>query len=130
MSRKRSRELCMQSLYQMSIHDSYELAMVQESLLTEIEMDDEKKYAKDTIQGVIDNKEIIDASVSEHLNKWTLDRIAKIDLAILRLATYELKYTDIPDKVVINEALNLSKKFGDDESRKFINGVLGAIING
>ncbi len=85
-------------------------------------------YAKELANGVYDNLEAIDESISAHLKKgWTIKRISKPSLAILRLAVYEMKYNDdIPDSVAINEAVELSKKYTIDES-KFVNGVLGAI---
>ena len=60
--------------------------------------------------------------------EWKIDRIAKIDLAILKLAIYEIKYKDIPFKVVINEAVELAKKYGEDSSKNFVNGVLASVV--
>ncbi len=68
--------------------------------------------------------ELIDAS-SEH---WSVDRIAKIELALLRVAIYDIKYGEVPVQVAINEAVELSKKYGEDQSSKFVNGVLGQIV--
>ena len=59
---------------------------------------------------------------------WKIDRISKVDLAILKLAIYEIKYKDIPFKVVINEAVELAKKYGEDNSKNFVNGILASII--
>ncbi len=68
--------------------------------------------------------ELIDAS-SDH---WSVDRIAKIELALLRVAIYDIKYGNVPVQVAINEAVELSKKYGEDQSSKFVNGVLGQIV--
>ena len=72
--------------------------------------------------------EIIDKKIAENLKGWTLERLSKIDLAILRLACYEIIFLeDIPKNVSINEGIELAKKYSDDESRKFINGLLDSI---
>lgn len=85
-------------------------------------------YALDIVNGVYDNLTEIDGIIDSHLKKgWTVKRISKTSLAILRLAVYEMKYVDaVPEGVAINEAVELAKKYTVDES-KFINGVLGAI---
>lgn len=85
-------------------------------------------YAKELAEGVYSNLDEIDSSISSHLKKgWTIKRISKPSLAIMRLAVYEMKYVDnIPDGVAINEAVELAKKYTIDES-KFVNGVLGAV---
>ena len=82
-------------------------------------------FAEELALGTIENIEVIDAHINEHANNWTFDRIAKVDLAILRLAIYELLYrTDIPPIVSINEAIDLSKVFSNPDSGRFINGIL------
>lgn len=83
------------------------------------------------IKGVMKNIEAIDHIIQPHLNEWSIDRLAKIDVAILRLAVYEMYYVDdskVPDKVAIDEAIELSKFFSNDTSRKFINGVLHQLL--
>ena len=87
------------------------------------------EYVVTTVNGVKEHQSELDALISKHLNKWKLERIAKTDLAILRLTTYEMLYqSDIPNKVALNEALELAKEFSDDESRRFVNGVLSSIL--
>ncbi len=88
-------------------------------------------YAKELAEGVYRELDTIDALISEHLKKgWSINRISKTSLSILRLAVYEMKYVEsVPDSVAINEAVELAKKYTVDES-KFINGVLGAISRG
>jgi len=82
-------------------------------------------FAEELALGAIDNVETIDQHIVEHANNWTFDRIAKVDLAILRLAIYELLYrNDIPPIVSINEAIDLSKVFSNPDSKRFINGIL------
>jgi len=82
-------------------------------------------FAEELALGAIENIGAIDARITEHANNWTFDRIAKVDLAILRLAIYELLFrTDIPPIVSINEAIDLSKIFSNPDSKRFINGIL------
>ena len=84
---------------------------------------------KNTINGILKEKENISKLISDNLaEKWTIERISKIDLVILKLAIYELKNTDIPFKVAINEAVELAKTYGDDNSKVFVNGVLASIV--
>ena len=74
---------------------------------------------------------MIDEEISKYLkDDWTIRRISKMDLAILRIAIYELKETSIPFKVIINEAVELSKKYAEEKSRKFVNGILASVVNG
>ncbi len=89
-----------------------------------------KEYIQDAIFGIENNKEKIVNQIEKNLKKdWKLDRISKIDLAILKLAIYEIQYKELPFKVVINEAVELAKKYGEDSSKNFVNGVLASIVN-
>ena len=79
--------------------------------------------------GISNNRETIDEKIKSHLKDWDFSRINKIDLAILRLAIYEICFAeDIPCKVSVNEAVELSKAFGEDSSSSFVNGILAEII--
>ena len=88
-----------------------------------------KTYMKETIFGIQQYKEEIINQIKENLKEdWKIERISKIDLAILQLAIYELQHTEIPFKVAINEAVELAKKYGEDSSKNFVNGVLASIV--
>ena len=87
----------------------------------------ESQYMNRMVEGVMINEEKLDASIAAHLRGWTIERISKVDLAILRLAVFEMKHTDIPAAVAINEAVELTRKYSQEESCSFINGVLGTI---
>ena len=88
-----------------------------------------KEYINKTILGVEENESSIKEKISENLKQdWKIQRIPKVDLALLKLATYEILYTDTPYKVAINEVIELSKKYGDEKSANFINGVLASIV--
>lgn len=87
------------------------------------------EYVKNTINGIEKETENLVKIISENLAaKWTIERISKIDLVLLKLAIYEIKNTDIPYKVAINEAVELAKNYGDDNSKVFVNGVLASIV--
>lgn len=94
-----------------------------------IENNDAIEYIKDAILGIEENKEKILSYIEKNLKSdWKIDRISKIDLAILKLAIYEIKYKKLPYKVVINEAVELAKKYGEDNSKNFVNGILASIV--
>jgi len=87
-----------------------------------------KAFAGSLVLGVYDNNKKIDSLITKHATNWQLERMAVIDRNVLRLATYELLFMDeIPPKVSINEAIDLAKKFGGNDSGKFVNGVLDKI---
>jgi N utilization substance protein B len=86
-------------------------------------------FAWDLVRGTWQNQRELDALITKFSQNWRLDRMGKVELALLRLAAYELIYrNDVPGKVVINEAIELSKIFGDDSSRGFVNGILDALV--
>ena len=87
-----------------------------------------REFSKELVLGVWENREKIDEEIRKVSKNWRLERMSRVDRAILRLATYELLFRDdIPPKVSINEAIELGKKFGDDNSYSFINGILDSI---
>ena len=88
-----------------------------------------KNYIEDVITGIEKHQEEILKDIEINLkDEWKLSRISKMDLAILKLAIYEIKYTEIPYKVAINESLELAKKYGEETSKNFINGILASIV--
>ena len=89
----------------------------------------DKDYFLEVINGVMNSLKEIDEIIETKAKGWTIDRIAKMDLPILRVAIFEIKHReDIPVGVSINEAVELAKKFGSDDSAKFINGLLGQVV--
>ena len=116
----------MQLVYQMDLTGDFEVADL--SIVEENVKAAGKKQAAETLAAVQDHHEEIDKLISDNLDNWTLERIAKTDLAILRTAVAEMLYVDsVPVSVSINEAVDLAKKYGDDRSYAFINSVLGKI---
>lgn len=88
-----------------------------------------KKYISNVILGIKNNEEEILKDIEKNLKEqWKINRISKMDLSILKLAIYEIKYTEIPYKVAINEAVELAKKYGEDKSKNFVNGILASIV--
>ena len=95
-----------------------------------IENKEAKEYIEDAVLGIENYKEEILGLIEKNLKSdWKIDRISRIDLSILKLAIYEIQYKDIPFKVVINEAVELAKKYGEDSSKNFVNGILASIVN-
>ena len=124
--RRLCRIACMQYLYSWSINHPDDL---NEDLGVFYEDQEEDRdyyaFSDELIVGVIDNLEVIDTKIREIANNWDFERIAKIDLSILRMAIFELLFRkDIPPIVSINEAIDLSKLYSSEESRRFVNGIL------
>ena len=127
MKRKRSREIAMELLYSMEISkNSYEETI--ECFVEDYEMDlktIDLEYIKEVMKSVVDHKEEIDEIIKNSLINWTIDRVSKVNLTIVRLAIAEMLYiNDVPEVVAINEAIELTKKYSDDKSVSFVNGAL------
>ena len=131
MNRNSMREEAFKILYSMQIQGN-ENKQEQIKLYIEsnnIHNEEVKKYIEDAIFGIENNKEEIDEQIKKNLKEnWKIERVSKIDLSILRLAIYEIKYKEIPYKVAINEAVELAKKYGEDTSKNFVNGILASIV--
>lgn len=88
-----------------------------------------KKYIANAVNGIEKHQEEILKDIETNLKEeWKLSRISKMDLTILKLAIYEIKFTDVPYKVSINEAVELAKKYGEDKSKNFVNGILASVV--
>lgn len=127
MNRKRSREIAMELLFGMTLSKNT-LEETIETFVEDYEMNlntIDLEYIKKILFKVEENKEVIDKKIEESLNNWKLDRISKVNLSILRLAIGEMLYIeDVPEKVAINEAIELTRKYSDEKSISFVNGVL------
>ena len=96
---------------------------------TEVEDGRTREYVKEIASGIKDNNEEITNMIAKNLKSgWTIDRISTVDLALLKLAIYEIKYKQVPFKIIINEVVNMAKKYGEETSPSFINGVLAKIV--
>ena len=126
LTRTEAREKIMIILYQIDFYIKDNISFDVDSVIKEnLEMDN--KYVNNVVNGVLENLEAIDNTISKYLGNWDLDRLGKTDKAILRLGTYEILYYDTPKVVAINEAIELSKKYSDDKIVKLINAVLDKI---
>ena len=131
MNRTTMRELAFKLVYSLEIQKESDL---EEQIQTYIENNDITneqaiEYIQSTVKGIEENKEDIESAIKANLkSNWKIERVSRVDLSILKLAVYEIKYTDLPFKVVINEAVELAKKYGVDTSSKFVNGMLASIV--
>jgi transcription antitermination factor NusB len=127
--RTRARELTMQALYQLDVQGRDALDFLGR-FFTEANTDDfVSKLASDWTKGTWENLKQCDELITTSTIKWQFTRLSPVDKSILRLSVYQLKFcSDIPPKVVINEAIELAKKFSTDKSPAFVNGVLDAIL--
>ncbi|WP_206458094.1 transcription antitermination factor NusB [Anaerovorax sp. IOR16] len=131
MRRTQARELLMQMLFQMEVQNDHSDSIKKRVAEENLEESNQKDYFEEMYGLITLHLPEIDQQIEEYSNNWKINRLAKVDLAILRLSIAELLYKmDIPDSVSINEAVDLAKKFGGDDSGKFVNGVLGKIVRG
>lgn len=132
-----TREKAMTVLYQIFLYRknkiNYEVNDVINEIIEVMEIEDRKKidisFLTDLVNGVLNNIKDIDNKILTYLENWTIDRLGLTDQAIIRISVYELIYTDTPDLVCINEAIELSKKYSDEKVSKLINGVLDKIYH-
>ena len=132
MNRSEARDMAFKFLYQVEVQkENNEEAINLFFENNEIKNEDAQKYILDVAQGVDKNLENITELIKKNLKQdWKLERISKVTIAILKLATYEILYAKIPFKVVINEAVELAKKYGEETSHSFINGILASVVKG
>jgi N utilization substance protein B len=126
--RTTARRLAMQTLFQLDMgQDNLEFALTS-AAETENFLDDTVDFARELVHGTWESREAIDKLIAEKSIGWSLERITGVDKAILRLAIYEIQFIKTPASVVINEAVNLAKKFSTEDSSKFVNGILGSLV--
>lgn len=131
MNRRKSREIATRLLFEMQINKENHLEILEnfrentDEKLSDIDFE----YVTKVLSGVENNIEEIKEIISKYLIKWKIERLPKMNLAILYMATYEILFEEeIPNKVTVNEAIELAKKYGDDNAPSFINGVLNNLI--
>ena len=131
MNRSKIREQAFKLIYSLEIQNNRNLEEQLELYLESNNITDTNAvdYIKDAVFGIDKNEKEIVEEIEKYLKSdWKIDRISKIDLSILKLAIYEIKYKQLPFKVAINEAVELAKKYGEDTSQKFVNGILANIV--
>ena len=127
MSRIETREAVVFFIYQYEFRSENIEDQIKIYVENNQDLEEDIEYFRSTVTGIIDNREALDESITKYLKNWTLDRIPKLDKAILETAIYEISYNDdIPTGVAINEAVKLAKKYGTDDSYSYINGVLSS----
>ena len=127
-SRSELREKIMTIIYQITLYKNNKMSYnVDEVNKENVEKDNE--YDKDLVYGIVTNFDELTEDANKYLKDWTIDRLDLTGASILRMAIYEIKYMDTPNLVVINEAIELAKKYSDDSVRKMINACLDRIIN-
>lgn len=131
MKRSAIRELAFRLIYSLEIQKPENLEEQIELYMEceEVEENEAKEYIKDAVLGIKEHIDEIQGLIEKNLKAdWKIDRISKIDLSLLKLAIYEIKYKKIPYKVAINECLELSKKYGEESSKNFVNGILASVV--
>ena len=131
MNRTAIREQAFKLIYSLEIQKQENIKEAIQIYIDNNEITDKNaiEYIEDAILGIEKNKEDIVKQIKDNLKKdWRIERISKIDLSILELAIYEIQYKELPFKVAINEAVELAKKYGEDTSKNFVNGILASIV--
>ena len=143
-SRREIREKALQTLFQLLANPALTKEEAMHHAVALLNEDEEKvdkdeqeegntkqtvpPYLSELVSGVQAHEQELDALISKHLRNWSIQRLAKTDLLILRIAVYELVYQpDIPANIVMNEAIEITKEYSDEESRKFVNGILSSV---
>lgn len=127
-SRSELREVIMKVLYQISILEDANLSYDVDSLIKE-QLEVQNDFVTSCVNGVLEHKSELVMLANKYLNNWTIERLNKVDQAILLLGIYELNYTDTPSIVAINEAIEMSKMYSDEAVTKMINGVLDKVYH-
>lgn len=128
LNRSELRKRIMTILYQTNIYKNNKISYNLDDVIKEV-MEIDNEFVKDVVYGVTTYQSEIDELANKYLDDWTIDRLGNTDRAILEIGIYELMYTDTPDIVCINEAIELAKLYSDDDVRRMINGVLDKIYH-
>lgn len=126
--RSKAREYALQILYQVDVTRTDAGLVMQDFWQAHPAPQDVRAFATQVVEGTVEHLERINQLIAQHANNWDMARMAIVDRNILRMGAYELLYLDeVPPKVCLNEAVELAKRFGDEESSKFVNGILDTI---
>ncbi len=126
--RSRAREIALQALFQEDLNPQNSLENLGAFLAGRLHDDAIREFAKQLVLGVKRNQEELDALINEKAEHWTVNRMPATDRNLLRLGAFELRYTDTPHRVAINEAVELAKRYGAAHSPQFVNGILDKLI--
>lgn len=131
MNRSAIRELAFRLIYSREIQKEENVEEQIQLFIEANNIEDKNaiEYIEDVIKGIEKNKEEIKTLIEKNLKSdWKVERISKVDLSLLKLAIYEIKYKELPYKVVINEVVELAKKYGEEQAKNFVNGILASIV--
>jgi N utilization substance protein B len=128
--RSRAREVALQVLYQDDLNPKVNPAVADRFLRNRLRADELVEFARSLVAGVRRNRGEVDELLSRTADNWSLKRMAATDRNILRLGAFEILYSDTPDRVAINEAVELAKRFGTAQSAQFVNGILDRFLAG
>jgi transcription antitermination protein NusB len=126
--RSRAREVALQVLYQDDLNPRLNPAEADEFLQARLKVDELVEFARSLVAGVRRNRQELDSLLGRTADNWSLDRMAATDRNVLRLGAYEILFADTPDRVAINEAVELAKRFGTAQSAQFVNGILDRFV--
>lgn len=125
--RRKARRFALEVLYEAEVAGHDPAQVLQRRVAENDGLPEALEFARQLVRGVAEHREAIDQVIARHAPGWPLDQVAPIDISVLRLGTYELLFGDTPEKVAINEAVELGKRYGSDSTPRFVNGALGAI---
>lgn len=136
LTRRDIREKALQSLFQLSANEDLSKEVAMQKALANNSDDKEDledieipSYLNELVSGVIEQRQVIDDKINSHLKNWSINRLAKTDLLVMRIAVYEMLFVEeVPNKVALNEALEIIKRYSDEKSSKFVNGILSNMI--
>lgn len=129
LSRHDIRKIAFQTLFALGSNLDANSEDIYQELLDEDNNDSDLSYLNELVDGVLDHQSEIDMEITKYLRKnWNIGRLNKTDLIILRIAIFEIKYSDVASKIAVNEAVELAKEFSDDKSYKFVNAILQNLI--
>ena len=128
--RSRAREVALQMLYQEDVNPRQSVEEIKEFVHARLQNEELEAFCISLILGVKRNQDELDAMLSKTATNWALDRMASTDRNLLRLGAFEILYTETPDRVAVNEAIEIAKRFGSGQSAPFVNGILDKFITG
>lgn len=126
--RSRAREIVLQVLYQDDVNPRLNPAVTDAFIERRLRTPDLRHFARELVAGVRRHRETIDRLIEQTAANWSLARMPVVDRNVLRLGTFELRYSDTPDRVAVNEAIELAKRYGTAQSSQFINGILDRLM--
>ena len=126
--RSRAREIALQALFQEDLNPENALGNLGAFLGARLQEEEMREFSKQLVLGVKRNQEELDAVLAEKAEHWSIHRMPATDRNLLRLGAYEIRYSDTPDRVAINEAVELAKRYGTANSPQFINGILDKLL--